>query len=180
MGSKKLKAVVAKGDLKVPVADPEATSKLRKEHIAAIRKQVLHELHIFGTTSHSAASAHSGDSPVKNWGGVGVRDIPDVSGLEKEIITAKVASRTGCWRCPIACRGKLKEGPSGYQYPAETRRPEYETTAAFGSMCLNSNMDAIAMANHICNSYGLDTISTGTTIAFALECLNMDLLTLRI
>ncbi len=177
MGSKKLKAVVVVGSQKVPMADVETTNKLRKEHMEDIRKPIQEELHVWGTMSHSAHSVHSGDSPVKNWGGVGVVDLPDVSGLEKEVVKAKVVGHTGCWRCPIACRGKLQEGPEGYRYPADTRRPEYETTAAFGSMCLNNHMEAVIMANHLCNSYGLDTISAGTTIAFAMECYEHGIIT---
>jgi aldehyde:ferredoxin oxidoreductase len=117
---------------------------------------------------HADASAHSGDSPVKNWGGVGVIDLPDVSGLGT--FNAGVARRTGCWHCPIACHGRLKAGEGEYRYPAETKRPEYETAAAFGAMCLNNNGESISMANHLCNYYGVDTISAGTAIAFAMEC----------
>lgn len=170
MGSKLLKAVVVKGKGKIPVADPEALGHLRREHMADISKSMLEELRLYGTTSHAAASVHSGDSPVKNWGGVGVVDLPDVSGLEKERVAERVQARTGCWHCPVACRGILREGPAIYRYPPGTRRPEYETTAAFGAMCANNNMDAIILANHICNSSGLDTISAGTAIAFAMEC----------
>ena len=177
MGSKKLKAIVVKGSLKPHVVDVEKTNQLRRQHVAGIKKEILNELHTFGTTSHTADSVHSGDSPVKNWGGVGVRDLVDVSGLKREPLAEKVQSRSGCWRCPIACRGKLREGSDSYKYPAETRRPEYETSAAFGSMCLNNNMESITFANHICNSYGLDTISTGTTIAFAMECYEHGLIT---
>jgi aldehyde:ferredoxin oxidoreductase len=177
MGSKKLKAIVVRGDQKPLVANTETTNRLRKAHIAGIKKEILHELHTFGTTSHTAASVHSGDSPVRNWGGVGVRDLKDVAGLDSQRLEKKVQSRSGCWHCPIACRGKLEAGPQEFNYPAETRRPEYETSAAFGSMCLNNNMEAVSMANHICNSYGLDTISTGTTIAFAMECFEHGLIT---
>ncbi|MFC2069260.1 aldehyde ferredoxin oxidoreductase C-terminal domain-containing protein [Chloroflexota bacterium] len=56
-------------------------------------------------------------------------------------------------------------------------RPEYETQAAFGTMCLNNNTESIAMANHICNSYGLDTISAGCVIAFAIECYENGIIT---
>jgi len=177
MGSKKLKAVVAKGDRKVPVADMEKANELRKEHIAAINKTFLEQFHKYGTGGHADTSAHSGDSPVKNWGGIGVIDMPDVSGLHKDAVIANVESRIGCWRCPVACRGRLKEGTGEYKYPAGTRRPEYETLAAFGAMCLNNNAEAVAMANHLCNTYGLDTISTGTIIAFAMECYEHGLIT---
>ncbi len=171
MGSKKLKAVVVKGEGKVSLADPEATEKLRKEYLPQISKAPARNgLHNFGTCSHTDGSAHSGDTPVKNWGGVGVVELPNVSGLSKEHFNDNVVNRNGCWRCPVACRGNMKEGAGEYKYPAGVKRPEYETAAAFGAMCLNTNAEAIAMANHICNYYGTDTISTGTIIAFAMEC----------
>jgi aldehyde:ferredoxin oxidoreductase len=171
MGSKKLKAVVVKGEGKVPVADPEALDKLRKEYLPQITKSPARNgLHNFGTCSHTDESAHSGDTPVKNWGGVGVVEMPDASGLSKEMFNKHVTNRNGCWRCPVVCRGSLKEGLGEYKYPAGVKRPEYETAAAFGAMCLNTNAEAIAMANHLCNFYGMDTISTGTIIAFAMEC----------
>ncbi|OGN95087.1 MAG: hypothetical protein A2Y89_06580, partial [Chloroflexi bacterium RBG_13_51_18] len=170
MGSKKLKAVAVRGEGKVPVADIAAVEKLRKEYLSIINQAPARNgLHNFGTCSHTDASAHSGDSPVKNWGGVGVVELPDVSGLSKEIFNANVTNRHGCWHCPVACRGSLKEGVGEYKYPAGTKRVEYETAAAFGAMCLNNNAEAIIMASHICNYYGIDTISAGTVIAFAME-----------
>jgi aldehyde:ferredoxin oxidoreductase len=177
MGSKKLKAVVVKGSLMVPIADIQRADRVRRRHLAEIRKALIDELHTYGTSVHTDSSAHSGDTPVKNWRGIGVLDLPDVSDFSKDVMRAKVVSRTGCWRCPVACRGKLKAGSGNYLYPPNSRRPEYETMAAFGAMCLNNNADAVIMANHICDSYGLDTISTGTTIAFAMECYEQGLLT---
>jgi aldehyde:ferredoxin oxidoreductase len=178
MGSKKLKAVAVKGAMKVPAANPEATEKLRKDYLAIINKSPARNgLHSFGTSSHTDGSAHSGDTPVRNWGGVGVVELPDVTGLSKEKFNDNVTSRGGCWHCPVACHGRLKDGAGEYKYPAGTKRPEYETAAAFGAMCLNTNAEAIAMANHICNFYGIDTISTGTTVAFAMECYEHGIIT---
>ena len=57
-----------------------------------------------------------------------------------------------------------------YDYQAGVHRPDYETLAAFGTMNLNDNLESIIKANDICNRYGLDTMSTGSTIAFAIEC----------
>ncbi|MFA5307973.1 MAG: aldehyde ferredoxin oxidoreductase family protein [Dehalococcoidales bacterium] len=174
MGSKKLKAIAVAGTGKVPLADPAAVEKLRKEYLPAFQG---HGLHINGTVGHADSSAHSGDSPVKNWGGVGVVDMPDVSGLHINVFNANLTSRGGCWHCPVACHGRLNQGPGEYKYPAGTKRPEYETAAAFGAMCLNTDAEAITMANHICNYYGVDTISTGTTIAFAMECYEHGIIT---
>jgi aldehyde:ferredoxin oxidoreductase len=178
MGSKKLKAVAVRGEGKVALANPEAVEKLRKDYLEIIMKSPARNgLHSFGTCSHTDNSAHSGDTPVKNWGGVGVVELPDVSGLSKEKFNDGVASRSGCWRCPVACHGRLKDGTGEYKYPAGTKRPEYETAAAFGAMCLCTDAEAIAMANHICNWYGIDTISAGTIIAFAMECYEHGLIT---
>jgi aldehyde:ferredoxin oxidoreductase len=176
MGSKRLKAVVVRGNLKVPVADAEAADKLRKEHIAE-GKEWFSRFGIYGTATHARDSAHSGDSPVKNWGGIGVIDMPDNSGLDKEIVRANVDKRVGCWHCPSACRATMKIGPAEFRYPAGARRPEYESTAAFGAMCLVNNNQAVILANHLCNLYGLDTISTGTAIACAMECYEHGIIT---
>jgi aldehyde:ferredoxin oxidoreductase len=182
MGSKKLKAVVVRGDMKVPIANPEAVDALRKEQLQEFngpKKTLFERFHKNGTSSHVAASAHGGDSPVKNWGGIGVVDLPDVAGLEPDVIMANVAHNVGCWQCPVACRAAMKAGTGEFPYPPGARRPEYETFAAFGAMCLNSNADVAILANHLCNAYGADTISTGTTVAFAMECYEHGILTAR-
>lgn len=183
MGSKKLKAVAVKGNQKVPIADIEKADRLRREHIADLRagqvggESMWERRRKYGTSTMGARSAHSGDTPVKNWGGVGIIDFPNVSGLTGDAAIANLERRAGCWRCPLTCEGRLKEGTGEYKYPAGTRRPEYETQGTFGTMCLNNNTESIAMANHICNSSGLDTISAGCTIAFAIECYENGLIT---
>ncbi len=183
MGSKKLKAVAVRGNQKVTIADNETTNRLRREHVAEMRKPKPGEKSFFerfnkyGTVELTDRSAHDGDSPVKNWGGVGVVDFPDVSGLTADAAIANLDKRETCWHCPVACEGRLKEGTGEYKYPAGTRRVEYETQGAFGAMCLNNNTESINMVNHICNIYGLDTISAGCTIAFAMECYENGLIT---
>jgi len=173
MGSKKLKAVVARGTQPVTVADKAAVDKVRKDHIEGMKTAPgpggLGSLHRFGTSAMTAGSAHSGDTPIKNWGGIGVKDLPDIEGLKAEVLETRVSKLTGCWHCPIACKAILKEGTGEYKYIAGIRRPEYETQGTFGGMCLNSNTDSINKANDICNRYGLDTIAAGTVVAFAIE-----------
>ena len=175
MGSKKLKAVVARGTGEIPIFDKTTAQNLRTEQLKAWRiprpsgMSYMDEFHQFGTSAGAYNAAHSGDSPVKNWGGVGVIDFPDRSGLHRDIFASRVDKRTGCWHCPLACKAILKEGEGEYKYASGCRRPEYETDAAFGSNCCNNNTDSISMANDICNRAGLDTISTGTVIGFAIE-----------
>jgi aldehyde:ferredoxin oxidoreductase len=183
MGSKKLKAVAVRGNQKVPIADIEAANKLRKEYLIELmaaepgKESPFERMRKYGTAAASHLSAHSGDSPVKNWGGVGVFDYPDASGVSGDAVIANQERDEACWHCPQACEGILKEGTGEYKYVAGTRRPEYETVAAFGAICLNNNTESIAKANDICNRYGLDTISAGATIAFAMECYENGLIT---
>jgi aldehyde:ferredoxin oxidoreductase len=183
MGSKKLKAVVARGNQEVTVADKETLQKLRMEHIKSLQvpgpsggPSFMETFHKYGTSSMTYNSAHSGDTPVKNWNGVGMVDVPDRTGFDKDFVATYVEKLSGCWRCPISCKAKLKEGTGEYKYAAGARRPEYETQGSFGVNCGNSDPDSINKANDICNRDGLDTISAGTVVAFAMECYENGLL----
>jgi aldehyde:ferredoxin oxidoreductase len=181
MGSKRLKAVVVRGTSTVPIADSEAIIRLRKEHIkelSAPGPMNLEGLHKYGTSALTANSAHSGDTPVRNWGGIGFRDLPDIEGLKADVVAGYVQKLGGCWHCPVACKAILKEGKE-YKYAAGVRRPEYETQGSFGANCGNSNAESIFMANDICNRYGLDTISAGSTIAFAIELFENGIITMK-
>jgi aldehyde:ferredoxin oxidoreductase len=174
MGSKKLKAVVVKGKMKVPVADEERIKALRKELIAH-KGGGFDGLHNTGTCGITEGSALNGDSPVKNWGGVGLRDFGEerahhITG--EVIVQAKGYKRYGCWGCPIACGGKVVQ--RGGKFPLELNsgvghKPEYETLCMFGTNLLNDDLASIVRVNEICNNQGLDTISTGATIAYAIE-----------
>ena len=180
MGSKKLKAVVARGAMPVSVADKAAAERLRKEHVKSLQApgpMNLEGLHKFGTSALTAMSAHSGDTPVRNWGGIGIIDLPDIEGLKNTVLETYVAKLGGCWHCPVACKAVLKEGTGEYKYPAGVRRPEYETQGSFGANCGNSNTESINKANDICNRYGLDTISAGSVMAFATECYENGIIT---
>jgi aldehyde:ferredoxin oxidoreductase len=176
MGSKRLKAVVARGERAVPLADPETAAALRREQLESL-KLFISRFHVYGTGGHADSSALSGDSPVKNWGGVGVNDLGDVSGLSGDKVIANIDKRTGCWHCPAQCKAELKPGQGEYHYPAHNHRPEYESMGALGACCGNTNLESIIMASHLCNAGGLDTISAGATIAFGMECYEKGLIT---
>jgi len=175
MGSKRLKAVVARGSKEVHIADKEAAKNIVKEYIKTsqtqgfIRKTAADQSHKYGTSRTTYNSAHSGDAPVKNWGGIGIVDFPDRAGIHHDVFAARVEKLHSCWHCPIACKAILKAGEGEYNYAAGSHRPEYETMTSFGALCLNNNAEAINMANDICNRAGLDTISSGSIVAFATE-----------
>jgi len=176
MGSKKLKAVAVKGDIKVPVADEKRTKELRKKWQAELGGHIVW-LKPFGTPFLVDIGVQTGDSPVKNWTGVGVIDFPEFQSLAKEAVVERTEKKYACYMCPIGCGGYMKAGTGEHKYPAGARRPEYETTAMFGTNCLNNNLESVIKAGDICDRYGIDTISAGAAIAMAIECYEKGLIT---
>jgi aldehyde:ferredoxin oxidoreductase len=174
MGSKNLKAVVFRGTQKLKAADPEKLAKLTKEmtalEISNPMSGLAEESGEIATFSHGTASFmpyydKSGEIPTKNaqsntWG----RGKEMYKNLKKH-----VTAKEGCLNCVLKCgkRVEIKEGQ--WKTPAG-EGPEYETLAGFGHYILNDNVEAIIHINHLCNSYGVDTISCGNAIAFAMEC----------
>lgn len=170
MGAKKLKAIVTGGSHQIPLHDAEG---LRLCAAGAIKDaktensptwQAFSE---YGTTGGVAASAASGDSPVKNWAGVGIVDFTDAYAISDVALDDYKLKRTGCWHCNIACSAHMRV-PEG-KYAVETHRPEYETLAAAGTMTLSNDIEAMHKFNDVCNFYGMDTITTGSIIAYAME-----------
>ena len=170
MGSKRIKGVVAVGGGSVPVADGDALKALRKcilaEHYK-VGNGAYDLFHDYGTPGVLEPNVLCGDAPMKNWEGW----FEHFKGYEKingDAVKALQVKPYGCWMCPLACGGHVKV-PSG-PYAGEGHKPEYETLGSFGTMCLNDNLESICHLNNICNEAGLDTISAGCTIAFAMEC----------
>jgi aldehyde:ferredoxin oxidoreductase len=176
MGSKKLKAIAVKGNMKVPVAEPEKLNERRKVMLAELGGHIT-ILQDTGTPGIFTMCAEFDDAPCKNWGGVAVIDFPTYKDIGAANIIPKQEKRYACYRCPIACGGVMKAGTGEYKYPAGAHKPEYETIAMFGSNCLNDNVESIIMANDICNRTGMDTISAGACIAFTIECYENGLIT---
>ncbi len=168
MGSKKVKAIVAVGSAKVTMADPDGMKESMANHRKFLKEQPFEQaLDKYGTMGGTAACCASGDTPIKNWTGV-PDDFPTVSKISDDAVLAIQKKKYACWRCPIGCGGEtvVEQGP----YASNTHKPEYETLGCFGTMCLNDNLESINLCNEICNRYGLDTISVGCTVAFAIEC----------
>lgn len=176
MGSKKLKAIVVKGNQKVPVFDEAKISTLRKQYIPLLAGP-LDSFRKYGTPNILARLAKNGDAPIKNWSGAGVVDFPQPEKIGGDAVIEKEEKKYACYHCVVGCGGHMKAGTGEYQYPAGVHKPEYETLAMFGTSCLNENLDSIIAANDICNRYGLDTISAGSTMAFTIECFENGLIT---
>jgi aldehyde:ferredoxin oxidoreductase len=176
MGSKNLKAIVVRGTGKVPVAHPEKVKAINAEILDFMKNgPTVEQVKLFGnfgTGGMTAGAALSGDSPVKNWGGAGVVDMGEESAAKLGTFTYDTKYNTkkyACANCPLGCGAHYKVDDGKWPV-GETDRPEYETLAAFGTMALNDDVESIIKCNDICNRYGLDTISVGCTIAWAIEC----------
>lgn len=134
----------------------------------------------YGTSSMTAMSAESGDSPVKNWGGVGYKDFPlkRSQKIGADAVLKYETKKYGCFSCPLRCGAivSVKDGP----YPIEEmHRPEYETLCAFGALLLNDDLHTIFHVNDLLNRAGMDTISCGGAVAFAIECFENNILTVE-
>ncbi|MFC1525981.1 aldehyde ferredoxin oxidoreductase family protein [Candidatus Latescibacterota bacterium] len=176
MGSKKLKAIAVSGDQEVPVHDMDKAQALRKEYMQ--RHGGFYDiLKQYGTVGITADSAMSGDSPVKNWGGVGPVDFP--TGAEKfmnDTVIAYQDKKYGCWRCTMTCGGHMSVKDGDYAGTSH-HKVEYETAAAWGTMTLMDKFPALIKINELCNKLGFDTIGAGCTAAFAVECYENGILT---
>jgi len=175
MGSKKLKAIALKGNKKLEVANKELLLSLTKEYNDRINSAPLGVITAYksqGTTFGNMISFLSGDTPVRNWGGT-KEDFPNTIKLSGEEIDKYKQKSYNCFSCPIHCGAILKVPEAGLE---ETHRPEYETCASFGSLLVNNDLMSIFLLNDLCNRAGIDTISTGGTVAFAIECFENNLL----
>jgi aldehyde:ferredoxin oxidoreductase len=125
----------------------------------------------WGTPGLTLISAMSGDMPIKNWTGAGVADFSYDSAMKGhgDNVTRYQKKRYACQACPLGCGGII-DIEKGKFKGKQGHKPEYETIGAFGGMLLQDDFDAIIEQNEICNLSGIDTISTGGTIAFAIEC----------
>ncbi|MGD9142861.1 MAG: aldehyde ferredoxin oxidoreductase N-terminal domain-containing protein, partial [Dehalococcoidia bacterium] len=168
MGSKKLKAIAVKGNMKVPVADPEKSAEMRKKHLNNMGPNVKF-MREFGTPFLFNMCCEVDDAPSKNWAGAVVVDFKAYPDIGAENVKKHQVRNYACWHCPIGCGGIMKGSTGEYKYEDGAHKPEYETLAMFGSNCLNNNLESIIKANDICNRNGLDTISAGASIAFAIE-----------
>ncbi|MGD9289289.1 MAG: aldehyde ferredoxin oxidoreductase family protein [Desulfobacterales bacterium] len=175
MGSKKLKAIACRGDLKnLEFADPDKVKELVTWHNKRIKE---HQPNInfskFGTPMFVMGLNSAGILPTKNFKeGVfeGAEKI-GVPGLEK------ILKRSGtCYRCAVGCK-RVVEMEKPYEINSRYGGPEYECLASFGSFCGVDDLGAVAKANEMCNRYGLDVIGAGAIVAFAMECFEENILT---
>ena len=176
MGSKNLKCLAIRGTLGINMKDPDYI----KERAKWFAKNYMdnpdnNNLATFGTAVYISGQSERGMQPTKNFRKGTFEQVDAISGeTMKETI---LVDTEGCYACPVRCKRvvEVKEGP----FKAEPKYggPEYETLASMGSYCEVADLAAISAANQLCNAYGVDTISCGNVVGFAMELYEKGILT---
>jgi aldehyde:ferredoxin oxidoreductase len=166
MGSKNLKAIAVKGTRNVKVCKPNRLAKLARWMATNVDK-VAHTLHTYGTGADMDVSETLGNLPVRNFRD---GDFPEVDSISAQAVKEHVRVGMGtCYACVVACKKEV-EVTEPWNVDRVYGGPEYETLAALGSNCGVSDLKAVCKANELCQRYSIDTISTGVSISFAMEC----------
>lgn len=177
MGAKNLKAIAVRGTGELGVADLSRFKRLLVEAYKTIKDNPASRGRIRYGTAETVAIAHEmGVMPVKNFSrGV----FEGVEGLFPETMRQKIVIHDeSCFACSLPC-GKLSLIREGPYAGTVLQGPQYETIGLLGTNCGLSSIEAVARANYLCNEYGMDTISTGNVIAYAIEAYQKGFLTKR-
>ncbi len=170
MGSKNLKAVAVRGHTrKVPMADGAAFGKLAKFASNEIPNNAdVLDLRVNGTQGVLEYQHAAGGLPTFNYNAGQFEQYEEIGGATMTATILK--NRETCYSCAVRCKRAVETEWEGRPVHERHGGPEYETASTFGSYCGIGDLPAIALANQICNENGLDTIGTGATIAWAMDC----------
>ena len=176
MGSKNLKAVVLRGNQTIRVRDEAGfkavVDRCRKKiaaHPLVGREGVFPKV---GTMMTLDLTQETGTLPTRNWQ---ENTSEHASGINADAFVKHIIRPQTCYACPIGCSRKTTAITNDREYVAAG--PEYETMYSFGSNCDIKEPEMIIAADKICTDYGLDTISCGVVIGFAMECFEKGLIT---
>lgn len=165
MGSKKLKAIAVRGDGDKDYYDKEKFSEVRRDFARELTDEEGQEFGEYGTAGLVLGLNETGILPTENFRRGEFEKAEQISG--EKLYEDYLVERDTCAGCPVRCKRVVKT--EFLDEEVDGAGPEYETVAALGSLVLNSDLSAILLANKKCNEYGLDTISAGVTIAYAME-----------
>ncbi|HIQ05142.1 MAG TPA: aldehyde:ferredoxin oxidoreductase, partial [Anaerolineae bacterium] len=177
MGAKSLKAVAVRGDAQPALADPSEVRRIARQGAQNLKETPdMDYLAIHGTAGTIMAQQMVGGLPTHNFTSGVFEGAEAISG---ERMTETILKRRDtCYACVVRCKRVVEAESEEYgRIPPELGGPEYETLSTLGSYCDVEDLLAVAKGNALCNNYGLDTISTGATIAWAMECYEAGLLT---
>ena len=176
MGCKNLKAIAVRGTGKVEVADREKLQKITRQIVADVTKtDVYKNFSHLGTAGVTALMHEMGMHPVKNFQ---EGPMPDFSGLEPDKLEEIFIKNEGCFGCFIKC-GCVFQVKEGMYRGGAVAGPEYETMWSFGANLYNTDLGFVMAANKLCDDYGLDTISAGSCLGFAMELFEKGMLSIN-
>ena len=175
MGSKNLKAIAVRGHSRIKMKDEETVRKWSKWFAKNFMDNPSNSgLHNLGTGEIVLSMNADGQLPTRNYQ---TGFFEGAEGISAETMHQTIFQKgEGCYACPVKCK-RVVEAKEPYGVDPTYGGPEFETIAALGSNCGIDNIVAVAKGNELCNKYGLDTISTGAIIAFAMECYQKGIIT---
>jgi aldehyde:ferredoxin oxidoreductase len=176
MGSKMLKAIVVSGSKPVPVYDEEEIRTCLKELTQMLNADsATKDFMKWGTSGYLDSLMEVGDTPTRNWT---LGKFDGIDGLTVQGGYGKIRkNQRTCYACTIHCRPVVAGGQERYPTEENIEGPEYETLGVLGSNLSISSIEQVVKLNDLCNLYGLDTISTGGVLGWAMECYERGLLT---
>jgi aldehyde:ferredoxin oxidoreductase len=178
MGSKNLKAIAVRGTEPVAIASEKKYKKARTALLKAFKESpVLYpEFSHHGTPMVTDLTGAMGVLPAKNWSATG--EFVPIEGIGRDALATRKVGREHCHDCPVGC-SQLRVAKTGSYAGILTEGPDFETVYAFGSVVGMTQVDPIIAADRLADELGLDTISSGVTIAFAMELFEKGILTLE-
>lgn len=175
MGSKNLRAIAVRGTKKVAMANRTGVLDQARWFAQNMKNnEGLTYFSEYGTSSGVSALNGMGLLPTNNFRRGTLETADDMSG--EKMHDELLVKREACYACPVRCKRvvEVKEGP--LKVDKKYGGPEFETMGAVGSACGISDLIGVCKANELCGRYGMDTISTGMTIAWAMECYDLGLI----
>jgi aldehyde:ferredoxin oxidoreductase len=166
MGSKKLKAIVVKGSKNVPLADAPKVKEIGR-WVADTLQENHWAFHNFGTGMGLDGYTKVGGMAVRNYEGGAFEQAAEIS-AEALVEKGYRIKMEACWACSVRCK-KVVRLEQPYQIDPKYGGPEFESIAAMGSDCGIGDLAAVSKANERCNALGMDTISFGATVAWAMD-----------
>lgn len=174
MGSKNLKAVVVRGRQRPAIHDRETLKAMTKWGAENV-EDAAGSLTLLGTAQLVRKQQSRGGLPAHNYAS-GVFDGYDsISGQTMHATILK--GNDTCYACTVRCKRVVENEEGPYKLDPAYGGPEYETISTFGSYCDVSDLKAVAYASQLCNQYGMDTISCGATISWAMDCFEQGIIT---
>ena len=172
MGSKNLKAIGIRGESAVPVAEPDILHTIGNDLSRRSLGPATEKYRTLGTVANVAVFNRLGTLPTRNFQQSTFAEAEGVSG--EEFYTNHLVKSAHCANCTIGCEKIVVTTDGG---PESKGRMEYESAFALGPLVGVSDSNAVIRASHFCDEAGIDTISSGVTIAWAMECFEKGVLT---